>query len=159
MRITVLATIAGLVLTTGSLRTNPARSLPADVGPGRIAWFDLTTTNLSQSKDFYGKLFEWQFAPVKGSDLAVEIVARGTAVGTLRGAEGKISPFNGVVYVQVTDLQASCQKATRLGATLVPGFPFNLPDQTGAIALVLDPAGHPIGMYSRTPLPALPPQK
>jgi hypothetical protein len=32
--------------------------------------------------------------------------------------------------------------------------PFNLPDGTGAIAVAQDPAGHPIGIYSRTPLPA-----
>jgi predicted enzyme related to lactoylglutathione lyase len=100
----------------------------------------------------YGKLFDWTFTPVQGTDLAVEIVARGTAIGTLRVAEGKISGFNGVVYVQVTDIQASCNKAKELGGTVVAGFPFDLPDRIGAVALVLDPAGHPLGMYSRTPL-------
>ena len=34
-----------------------------------------------------------------------------------------------------------------------PGFPFDLSDDKGAIAVVADPSGHPIGMYSRTPLP------
>jgi predicted enzyme related to lactoylglutathione lyase len=63
-----------------------------------------------------------------------------------------ISGFNGVVYVQVSDIQASCKKSKELGGTIVEGFPFNLLDGTGAIALVLDPAGHPVGMYSRTPL-------
>ena len=93
---------------------------------------------------------------MQGTDQAAEIVAGGTAVGTLRVAEGKISPFNGVVYVQVSDIRASCKKANQLGGTVVPGFPFNLPDGTGAIALVADPAGHPIGLYSRTPLPPAP---
>ena len=65
---------------------------------------------------------------------------------------GKISAFNGVVYVQVPDIQASCRKSTDLGGTLVPGFPFDLPDGRGAVALILDPAGHAVGMYSRTPL-------
>ena len=63
-----------------------------------------------------------------------------------------MSPFNGVVYVQVLDIQESCKKAKELGGTLVPGFPFDLPNGTGAIGLVSDPAGHPVGMYSRTPL-------
>jgi hypothetical protein len=40
-----------------------------------------------------------------------------------------------------------------------PPFPFNLPDGTGAIALVADPSGHPIGMYSRTLLPTSAPAK
>lgn len=129
-----------------------AKPLPADVGPGRVAWFDLTTTNLTQSKEFYGKLFGWTFEPVKGTDQAVEIVSAGTGIGTLRGAEGKISSFNGVVYIQVSELEIGCKKAKELGGTILPGFPFDLPEGTGAIALVLDPSGHPVGMYSRTPL-------
>src|SRR5262249_55535377 len=88
----------------------------------------------------------------RGTDQAAEIVARGAAIGTLRVAEGKISTFNGVVYVQVADIQTSCKKAKELGGTVVPGFPFNLPDGIGAIALVVDPAGHPLGLYSRTPV-------
>ena len=79
---------------------------------------------------------------------------------TVNVADGKISPSNGVIYVQVADIQASCRKSQELGGTVVPGFPFNLADGIGAIALVLDPSGHPMGMYSRTPLPsAVPPTK
>ena len=128
MRDATLAMTVALGLVAGQLQAAPPKSPPADVGPGRIAWFDITTSNLPQAKEFYGRLFEWKFAPVQGSDQAVEIVARGEAIGTLRVAEGKIGPFN-------------------------------LPDGTGAVALVLDPTGHPVGMYSRTPLPsAVPPR-
>jgi predicted enzyme related to lactoylglutathione lyase len=56
----------------------------------------------------------------------------------------------------VTDLPASCKKAKELGGKIPDGFPFNLPDGIGAIALVIDPAGHPIGLYSRTPLAPVP---
>jgi uncharacterized protein len=156
MRNAILVMTMALILVTGQLRAATHKTPPADVGPGRIAWFDITTTNLPQSKEFYGKLFDWQFTPVQGTDQAAEIVARGTAIGTLRVADGKIGTFNGVVYVQVTDIQASCKKAKELGGTVVPGFPFNLPDGTGAIGLVVDPAGHPVGLYSRTPLPPAP---
>lgn len=156
MRNAILAMTTALTLGTGQLLAAASKTPPADVGTGRSAWFDITTTNLPQSKEFYGKLFDWQFAPVKGTDQAAEIIAGGTAVGTIRVAEGKISPFNGVVYVQVADIQASCKKVSELGGTVVPGFPFNLPDGTGAIAVVVDPAGHPIGLYSRTPLPPKP---
>jgi hypothetical protein len=64
-----------LTLATGQLRA--ATRKPANVGPGRIAWFDITTTNLPQSKEFYGKLFDWRFNPVQSTDRAVEIVADG----------------------------------------------------------------------------------
>ena len=147
MRAMVLAiTVMSVALVPA--QSKPPKSMPADVGSGRVAWFDITTTDLAKSKEFYGKLFDWTFNPVQGTDQAVEIVSGGSAIGTIRGAEGQISPFNGVVYVQVPDIQESCKKAKELGGTLVPGFPFDLPNGTGAIGLVSDPAGHPVGMYS-----------
>jgi predicted enzyme related to lactoylglutathione lyase len=159
MRKTILAAVVTLILVGGPLRSATQKAPPADVGAGRVAWFDITTTNLSQSKEFYGRLFDWQFTAVQGSDQAAEIVSGGRPIGTLRTADGKISPFNGVVYVQVSDLPANCKKARELGGMIPPGFPFNLPDGTGAIALVADPAGHPVGMFSRTLLPAGPAAK
>lgn len=158
MRNAILAMVLVSTLTAGELPAE-SKAPKADVGPGRIAWFDITTTDLPKSKEFYGKLFDWQFTSLEGTDLAVEIVAGGTAIGTLRRAEGKITPYGGVVYVQVTDMQASCKKATELGGTIPPGFPFDLSDGGGAVALVIDPAGHPVGLYSKTPLaPAAPAQ-
>lgn len=151
MRAMILA-MTVMAVASMQAQSKPPKSMPADVGAGRVAWFDITTTDLSKSKEFYGKLFDWKFNPVQGTNLAVEIVSGGSAIGTIRVAEGKISPSNGVVYVQVVDIQESCRKAKELGGTLVPGFPFDLPNGTGAIGLVSDPAGHPVGMYSRTPL-------
>lgn len=144
--------VTALVFGAGLLGAAPPKK--PDVGAGRVAWFDITTSDVARSREFYGKLFGWSFAPVEGTELALEIVSGGEAIGTLRVAEGKISPFNGVIYVQVPDMQASCQKAKELGGTIPPRFPFNLSDGRGAVGLVLDPAGHPVGLYSQTPLPA-----
>ena len=160
MRIAKSLIVMTLALAAGPLHAENPKTPPADVGDGRIAWFDITTTNLPQSREFYGKLFAWQFTPVKGTDQAVEIVAGSTAIGTIRVAEGSISGFNGVVYVQVSAIKASCEKVKELGGMVVPGFPLNLPDGIGAIAVIVDPAGHPLGLFSRTPLPpALPKAK
>ncbi len=148
----VIAFVGSVAVSPAYTRSRAAKAPPPDVGPGRVAWFDITTSNLASAKTFYGGLFDWTFNPVQGSDQAVEIVSRGLPIGTIRVADGKITAFNGVVYIQVTDLPASCKKATALGATIVPGFPFNLPDGTGAIGLITDPSGHPIGIYSRTRL-------
>ena len=153
MRTTILATLALAFAGGGCAITEQPKSMPIDVGNDRVAWFDITTTNLEKSKEFYGQLFDWQFGPVPGTSKAVEIVSRGQSIGTLRGANGQIAPFNGVVYVQVADIQASCNKATELGGKVVPGFPFNLSGRPGAICLFTDPSGHPMGLYSRTPMP------
>jgi predicted enzyme related to lactoylglutathione lyase len=153
MRNTIRALFVAAILIAGQI---DAATPKPDVGYGRMAWFDISTSSLPRARAFYGELFEWKFTPLQGTDLAVEIVAGGKAIGTLRAAEGAISAFNGVVYIQVTDILASCKKAKALGGTVVDGFPFDLPDGGGAVALVIDPAGHPIGMYSRDPLPLAP---
>src|SRR5947208_14242149 len=99
MRKAIMAMILASAFVAGELHAATAKTPPTDVGPGRIAWFDITTTSLPRSKEFYGQLFSWQFTPVQGTDQAAEIVAGGTAIGTLRAAEGKITAFNVVVYV------------------------------------------------------------
>ena len=154
MRSRFIAASIAFVLTASLSAAAENKGPKPDVGDGHVAWFDITTTDLNQAKAFYAGLFGWDFTSMKGAEnLAAEIVSGGRTIGSLRKAEGKISPFDGVVYIQVKDLTASCAKAKELGGTIVPGFPFNLNDDRGAIGLVVDPAGHPIGMYSRTALP------
>ncbi len=157
MRTTLLAmTLPLAFLLVAQVKPDANKALKPDVGPGRVAWFDITTTDMPQSREFYGKLFDWKFTALAETDLAVEIVAGDVEIGTLRVAEGAISAFNGVVYVQVPDIQVSCKKAKELGATIPPGFPFDLSDGKGAIGLFVDPAGHPMGMYSRTAIAKVP---
>jgi hypothetical protein len=93
MRSAIVAMTVALIFMIGQFQAETSTSPPADVGPGRIAWFDISTSNLPKSKEFYGKLFDWKFNPVQGTDLAVEIVAGGSAIGTIRVAEGQISSF------------------------------------------------------------------
>ena len=99
-------------------------------------------SNMPQSKAFYAGLFGWEFTAVPGMEkLAAEIVSDGQTIGSLRVAEGKISPYDGVVYIQVKDMTASCAKAKELGGLIPPGFPFNLSDGRGAIGLVANAVG------------------
>ena len=149
----VMLTVTALATIGTGLLAQVKPQMPPDVGPGRVAWFDISTTNLARAREFYGKLFDWTFSPVAGTDQALEINSRGTAIGTIRGADGAISGFNGVVYIQVDDVQSASNRAKALGGTVVQGFPFNLPNGTGAISLIVDPSGHPVGLYSRTRLP------
>jgi predicted enzyme related to lactoylglutathione lyase len=153
MRNVILAMSVALGVLVASGDDSRPKSLPPDVGAGRIAWFDITTTNLDKSKEFYAKLFGWTYGAVEGTDQAAEILSGDLAIGTIRTERAQPGTANGVVYVQVSDIQDSCRKAKSLGGTVPEGFPFNLPGGIGAIALVVDPVGHPIGLYSRKPIP------
>jgi len=146
---TVAAAVVAAALVFAQDAVKPAKRTSIDVGVGKVAWFDVTTSNLAKSRDFYAKLFGWTFEKYPGTDLAVMIHAGGAPIGTLRVAEGKVSQWNGVVYIQVDDVVASCKTLAELGGTLAPGFPFDLSDGTGAIGLGTDPVGHPIGLYSK----------
>ena len=44
-----------ILLFAGTDSVVSGRTPPADVGSGRVAWFDITTTNLDGAKNFYGK--------------------------------------------------------------------------------------------------------
>lgn len=156
----LVAAILSLTAMAGFAQAQAAKKPKPDVGDGHIAWFDVTTTDMARSKEFYGKLFGWQFTTIKGAEqFAAEIVASGKPIGTLRVAEGAISAFNGVPYVQVADMMAACKKVRDLGGKVVEGFPFNLDDEGGSVGLFADPVGHPMGIYSRTPVPAPPAAK
>jgi len=148
-----LLTVAAMAALGVAVVAQSKPQMPADVGAGRVAWFDISTSNVARAKEFYGKLFGWTFAAVEGTDQAAEINSRGVAIGTIRSADGPISGFNGVVYIQVEDVRRAGESATALGGTIVEGFPFNLPNGTGAISIIKDPSAHPLGLYSRARLP------
>ena len=67
----VLAMTMSLALLAPQIQATPSKAPPPDAGPGRIVWFDISTSDLAASKKFYGKLFEWTFTPLQGSDMAV----------------------------------------------------------------------------------------
>ena len=123
MRNSMMAMTVALTLATGLGQAAPPKAPKPDVGAGRVTWFDITTGNLAQSKEFYGKLFDWTFAALKGTDLAAEIVSRGTSIGTIRVAEGKISPFNGVVVDQYQYPGALVEAGVEIHYLENPPFP------------------------------------
>jgi len=123
-----------------------------DVGNGRVSSFDIVTTDLQKSKKFYEQLFPWEVVGNTETDRVVQIVSNNVSIGTMRASKDKPSAGNSVVYIQVENIVTACSKAKELDGNVPEGFPFDLPDGRGSIALVVDPTGHTIGMYCRTPV-------
>jgi predicted enzyme related to lactoylglutathione lyase len=124
-----------------------------DVGNGRVSSFDIVTTDVQKSITFYGALFAWEFDGNLQTDRVVQIISNKVSIGTVRASKEMPSAGNGMLYIQVGNILAGCNKAKELGGTVPEGFPFNPPHDRGSIALVADPAGHTIGIYYRTPMP------
>jgi hypothetical protein len=65
-------------------QSRAAKEPPPDVGPRRVAWFDITTSDIAAAMTFYGGLFDWRFNPLQGTDAAVERSPRSMASSTSR---------------------------------------------------------------------------
>ena len=57
MRARLIATGIALVLTASISAATDNKGPKPDVGDGRVAWFDITTSNIAQSRAFYEQLF------------------------------------------------------------------------------------------------------
>lgn len=113
--------------------------------PQPVVHFEISVTNLTQSNEFYGKLFDWNISQYPGMDYGMVSAANDKSIG------GGISPIRpgdplGITfYVQVDDLQAYLDKATKLGGkAIVPPTPI---PGIGAFAMFADLDGNRVGLF------------
>ena len=106
---------------------------------------ELTTGDLTKSKDFYGKLFDWKFQDVpvgSGESYTVIQVGEGTGGGMFQMSA---APPMWLSYVLVDDIRAATQKALSLGAKIhkenheVPGM--------GWFTIFSDPQGATLALW------------
>src|SRR5258708_38619238 len=108
---------------------------------------ELSTTDVSKAKSFYGALFNWKLEDVEmgpGFTYTMIKVGEGTGGGMMKqlipGA-----PSSWLAYVLVNDIQAATQKAKSLAATImrdvmeVPG--------AGWLSIITDPTGAMLGLW------------
>ena len=108
-RTTWMGVILMLLLGAGALaQVKP--QMPQDVGDGRAAWFDISTTDVAKAKEFYGKLFDWSFTTVAGTNQ--------------RSAPGSSRDFRSISpTARARSRCSSIRRATRSACIHVPGFP------------------------------------
>jgi predicted enzyme related to lactoylglutathione lyase len=109
---------------------------------GRFSWNELMTTDVEGARNFYGKLFGWQYEGFPTEKMTYEVVhAGGEETGGIMPippqAEGH--PPTWGIYVTVDDVDASVKLAEALGGTIhVP--PADIPG-VGRFAMLQDPQG------------------
>ena len=108
---------------------------------------ELNTTDVSQAKAFYGKLFEWNL-----EDIPMGEGASYTMIGVDKGTGGGImkhpvpgQPSIWLAYVQVDDIGAATQKAKSLGATIVRDVTEVM--DYGWLSIIVDPTGATLGLW------------
>ena len=108
---------------------------------------ELNTTDPSQAKAFYGKLFDWQLEDMPMGDMGTYTLIKagqGPGGGMMKHPMPG-APSAWLAYVSVDDIRASTAKAKSLGATIlrdvteVPGM--------GEFTILLDPTGAAIALW------------
>ncbi|MGI8925983.1 MAG: VOC family protein [Tepidiformaceae bacterium] len=115
--------------------------------PGPIVFFQIASTDPERASEFFGALFDWQYSPGGLPGIGPSIDPQGPADFDPKGSflqlpEGA-PPFVSI-FVRVSDLAATLEKAKSLGASVrVPVT--RIP--TGAdIAVIVAPEGHVVGI-------------
>ena len=116
---------------------------------GDFGWTQLSTTDAKGALDFYSALVGWE---IKGEPApGYNVVGRGDEAlgGVTTLPEGQTTP-SWMPYITVDDLDATLVKVVELGGTVcMPPMP--LPEDSGRIAIILDPQGVTTGLaqYSK----------
>lgn len=115
-----------------------------------VGYIELTTGNSDRAKDFYSKLFGWNFqdSPIPGGGTySMTHDADGTPAAIMQSPPG--APTAWLPYVIVDDVARATEQARSLGATIVRDV-MPVPG-AGAFSIIADPTGAVIGMWSSEP--------
>jgi len=115
--------------------------------PNPFCHVELNTTDLPKAKDFYQKLFDWQFEDMPDGNYTMIRVGEGTGGGMMKNPIPGAPSF-WLSYVLVDDIQASTKKAKSLGASVmkdvteIPGY--------GSFSVLADPTGAHFALWKPT---------
>jgi len=112
-----------------------------------VVHFEIAGANGPALRDFYSKLFGWQFQLWEGGP-DYGMVQAGAERNAIGGGVGSTPPNMKpyvTFYIEVADVQASLDQATKLGGKVVQP-PMPIPG-IGTSALFSDPEGNLIGLY------------
>ncbi|MBI5868841.1 MAG: VOC family protein [candidate division Zixibacteria bacterium] len=111
---------------------------------GVVHW-EIGGTNTAKTREFYSKLFGWEFQSFEGLDYGmVQPVGEGSIGGGIGPVPPGGSPYV-TFYVHVDDLARSLEKAASLGGkTVLPPTPI---PGVGSCAMFADLNGDIIGLF------------
>ncbi|MDX9722420.1 MAG: VOC family protein [Myxococcota bacterium] len=110
------------------------------MGNGKFVWYDLMTKDPEASLAFYTELIGWTSSVMDLGGVPYTLLSAGERmIGGVMGLEDAQLPPHWIGYVQVEDIEATCQLAEELGGKVcVP--PTEIPG-IGRFAVLTDPLG------------------
>ena len=107
---------------------------------GAFSWNELMTTDVAAAKAFYGELLGWAYKDMPEMSYSVVSCAGNQMAGITKvPPQAAGAPPAWGAYITVTDVDATAQKATSLGATVLVA-PQDIPG-VGRFCWIKDPQG------------------
>jgi hypothetical protein len=116
---------------------------------GDFCWYELTTSNVQAAKDFYGKVFGWEFSDHDMGEMTYTMITiKGKQAAGIWAVPKDLEhqmPPHWMAYILVDDIEASVQKAEKEGAEIKK--PIQNAGDFGRFAIIADPAGAHIALW------------
>lgn len=152
LRMATLGDPEGAVFNLQQPRAHPGVGVLRE--PNSVLWVELATRDIARAEAFYGAVLGWAATPFDTGPTQYRVLS---VAGNESGFGGMLEmneewagiPSNWSIYLHVTDVDATLERAQALGGTtVVPAF--DVPG-VGRIARIDDPSG--AGFYVMTPSP------
>jgi predicted enzyme related to lactoylglutathione lyase len=105
---------------------------------GKIVWFEVPAADTQRARDFYGRLFEWQFEPFGDHDYHATYEAGG-AISAIDDVDGVL------VYFGTDDIAATVRRVRELGGDAAD---VETVAGVGSYSRCTDSEGNAFGLYS-----------
>lgn len=110
---------------------------------GEFCWNELATSNLKAAKEFYGKVFGWEFSDHEMGETTYTMIKyknkEFAGIWSIPKDKEKQIPPHWIAYILVENTDESLEKARKHGATIVKQAS-NAGD-FGRFAILADPTG------------------
>lgn len=116
---------------------------------GQFCWNELATPDVNKAKDFYGKVFGWQFKEIHSDAMTYTIIkSNDKDLGGIwqipTEQQGQIPP-HWMAYILVADVAQALEKAKQHGAHEVKEV--TQVGEMGHFAIITDPSGAHIALW------------
>ncbi|CEG58541.1 VOC family protein [Legionella fallonii] len=116
---------------------------------GQFCWNELATPNIQEAKDFYSKVFGWQFTDIKSPEMTYTLIKLNDkdigGIWQIPTEQQAQIPPHWMAYILVDDVTKSLEKAKHNGANEVKGV--TPAGDMGLFAIITDPSGAHVALW------------
>lgn len=116
---------------------------------GEFVWNELATSNVQGAKDFYSKVFGWEFIDKKMDNMTYTIIKKDTkefgGIWAIPAEQQNQIPPHWLAYILVENVEKSLEMARQSGATIVK--PVQKAGEMGFFAIIKDPTGAHVALW------------